>query len=251
MAKDVLYLGDTAYTQQACYLTGIMTHFDISFDYVPSDQSPSDEQLTDDYKTIILSDYPSKMLSKKQVDLIVEKVNLGTGLIMFGGWETYVGLDGGYQNTAIADILPVQMKDSDDRNNNYWPCFVDKQADHAILADLPFDTNASTVGGFNAFEPKPHAKTLLHANMNNASKDSSGSFTLTYTKSVPLLVVDESTNANIACFASDVAPHWVGPFVDWGDSRLSAQAPEGEAIEVGNWYAQFFANLVKWSAKTI
>ncbi|QQE10208.1 hypothetical protein JD969_11895 [Planctomycetota bacterium] len=251
MSKDVLYLGDTAYTQQASYLCGIMTHYGISFDYIPSDASPSDAQIADDYKLIILSDYPSNMLSETQIQTIVEKTKQGRGLLMIGGWETYVGLGGDYHKTPLAEVLPVIMQDSDDRRNNYWPCFVDKQTDHPILADLPFDTNVTTVGGFNAFTPKPDATVLLKANMNDASKNADGSFSLVHKDSIPLLVVGTFGNANVACFASDVAPHWVGPLVDWGDKRLPAQAPDCESIEVGNWYAQYFANLVQWTAKTL
>ena len=62
----------------------------------------------------------------------------------------------------------------------------------------------------------------------------------------PLLVVSDSGSSRSAAFASDVAPHWVGPLVDWGDARINAQAPGAGEIEVGNWYAQFFANLINW-----
>ncbi|WP_432798313.1 glutamine amidotransferase [Poriferisphaera sp. WC338] len=251
MPKDILYLGDTAYDQQAAYLAGIMTHFGITFDYVASDISPTDEQIAADYKAIILSDYPSKLLSETQLEIIVEKTNMGRGLLMIGGWETYVGLDGGYENTPLAKILPVSMQDVDDRNNNYWPCFVDKQIDHPIAANLPFDTHATTVGGFNAFAPKSEAITLLNISMHHASKSPNGTFAITPTQSIPLLVINQNEAANVACFASDVAPHWVGPLVDWGDQRLSAQAPGSNPVEIGNWYAQFFANLVKWTAKML
>jgi hypothetical protein len=46
--------------------------------------------------------------------------------------------------------------------------------------------------------------------------------------------------------ATDVAPHWVGGFVDWGDQRV-AQAVANDGIEVGNWYARFFRNLLVWT----
>ena len=249
MSKDVLYLGDTAFDQQACYLSGIMSHFGISFDYVPSDQSPTDDQINGSYKAVIVSDYPASNFKAGQLEALAKNIKAGTGLLMLGGWESYVGMDGGYQKTALADVLPVIMQDADDRQNNYWPCFVDKQTDHPILADLPFDTNATIVGGFNAITPKSDATVLLNANMHDACKNADGSFSITHKASVPLLIVGKAGNANVVAFASDVAPHWVGPLVDWGDQRLSAQAPGSEAIEVGNWYAQFFANIVRFAGQ--
>jgi hypothetical protein len=51
-----------------------------------------------------------------------------------------------------------------------------------------------------------------------------------------------------AALLTDVAPHWVGPFVDWGRPRVAAQAPEANAIEVGGDYAQFFRQLLEWTA---
>ncbi len=49
-----------------------------------------------------------------------------------------------------------------------------------------------------------------------------------------------------AALATDVAPHWVGGFVDWGDDRV-VQEVAGGLMEFGNWYGQFFRNLVAWA----
>ena len=50
-----------------------------------------------------------------------------------------------------------------------------------------------------------------------------------------------------AALATDVAPHWVGGLVDWGSRRVTAQAPRGEMIEVGQHYATFLTRLVEWT----
>ena len=42
-------------------------------------------------------------------------------------------------------------------------------------------------------------------------------------------------------------PPCVGGFVDWGDRRILCRIPEAE-VEVGAFYAAFFANLVLWTA---
>jgi hypothetical protein len=50
--------------------------------------------------------------------------------------------------------------------------------------------------------------------------------------------------------ATDLAPHWVGGLVDWGDDpRVAAQDQGSWQIEVGNFYAQFVANLLAWAGQ--
>jgi uncharacterized membrane protein len=49
-----------------------------------------------------------------------------------------------------------------------------------------------------------------------------------------------------AAFLSDVAPHWVGGFVDWGPRRVKSKAPGAAEIEVGSYYAQFWKQLLAW-----
>jgi hypothetical protein len=63
-----------------------------------------------------------------------------------------------------------------------------------------------------------------------------------------LLAVGQTGKGRTAAFASDVAPHWIGPMVDWGLPRLAAAAPGAPAIEVGAYYAEFFTRLVAWTA---
>jgi len=51
-----------------------------------------------------------------------------------------------------------------------------------------------------------------------------------------------------AALATDVAPHWVGGMVDWGDRRIVQDLPGG-FVEIGNWYAEFFRNLLVWTGR--
>ena len=62
----------------------------------------------------------------------------------------------------------------------------------------------------------------------------------------PLLVVGEFGCGRTAALATDVAPHWVGPLVDWGVPRVAAQAPQANAVEVGGNYATFLRQLLSW-----
>jgi hypothetical protein len=71
----------------------------------------------------------------------------------------------------------------------------------------------------------------------------------------PMLVIGEHGSGRVACLATDAAPHWVGPLVDWGTDndppsgggRVACQAPGGNAVEVGVCYARFLTQLLTWA----
>jgi len=61
---------------------------------------------------------------------------------------------------------------------------------------------------------------------------------------IPLLVVGQKGAGKTAALAFDLAPHWVGGFVDWGTGRKHVDFETG-FIEVGDMYYRFVANLLK------
>ena len=63
--------------------------------------------------------------------------------------------------------------------------------------------------------------------------------------SSPLLIVDDFGAGRAAAFTSDLAPHWAGGLVDWGDERIRVTSEDFE-IEVGSEYVEFFGNLLYW-----
>jgi uncharacterized membrane protein len=249
MKTQILYLGDTALKEAACYLSGVMTHFGISFDYVPSDRKVESGWLEKDYHAVIISDYPSTNFTTEQFQRLAKRIEGGMGLLMLGGWESYTGFGGDYNKTILRDVLPVRMQATDDRTNCMQPCLTEKMMDHEILGELPFDACPATIGGFNLFEAKETGKTILSARRFKARHEGGKFYFEPYERATPLLVVENYGQGRVAAFASDVAPHWVGGLVDWGDSRVSAQAAGSVGIEVGNWYATFFANMVRWVGK--
>jgi uncharacterized membrane protein len=119
-------------------------------------------------------------------------------------------------------------------------------AEHPITAGLPWDRPPG-IGGFNAFQAKPNATTLL-TSVQFSVRRTRGEFTFARGQESPLLVIGEFGAGRTAALATDVAPHWVGGFVDWGDQRITQEIGSG-FIEVGNWYAEFFRNLVLWSGR--
>ncbi len=245
MKRNILYLGDTALNQQASYLAGIMSYYELGFDYVNSDKKFSDTFINRDYDLIILSDYSASNFSAEQIKAIVDKVKNGMGFLMLGGWESFVGDGGNYNNTLFADVLPVVMKAEDDRVNFSSPCLVVKENDHEIIDALPFEQDIPVIGGLNVLDVKKAASELLSAVEYKVAKNG-GKIDFVEQQKYPLLVVGQYELGKTAAFASDVAPHWVGPFVDWGNKRIKAAADGAAPIEVGNLYAKFFANLIQW-----
>lgn len=248
MKKTVLYLGDTLLTGPASYLAGVMAHGNISFDYVPSDAKFDSQLLTNDYNLIIISDYPAKNFTPAQLNEVVGKVKTGMGLLMIGGWDSFTGLDGRYNETVLKGVLPIEMLSTDDRVNYCQTCLVKKEADHPIIESIPFETMTPAVGGFNIIKAKPDALTVLSTQRFENSFDGQTFNFAPLEKTDPLLVVGQYENSRVAALATDLAPHWVGPFVDYGTSRIAAKAPNSQEVEVGNYYAKFVANLVKWTA---
>ena len=74
----------------------------------------------------------------------------------------------------------------------------------------------------------------------------------------PLLVIGNYGLGRTAALATDLAPHWVGPLVDWGtenepapsgSGRITAQAEGGEEVETGCFYVRFVYQLLKWTGR--
>jgi len=251
MGKSILYLGDTTLKEAGSYLAGVMSHHNISFDYLPSDQQFGDTVLNNKYQAVIISDYPAENFSTEQINTIVEQVTEGMGLLMIGGWESFTGAKGEYTDTKLSRVLPVIMQSADDRVNCFAPCLAEKMKEHEILGSLPFEESPPSIGGFNRLKSKPDSNTILLARRFKASYVN-GNFTVTSLEEPdPLLVVSSYKQGRVCAFATDVAPHWVGGLVDWGNSRVKAQVPGANPIEVGNWYAALLANMINWTARRL
>ncbi len=246
----VLYLGDTSLRTAAAYLGGVMAHAGIAFDYLASDLPATPQRLAAPRQLVILSDYPARNMPAEVQRLLVTQVEQGAGLLMIGGWESYGGLGGDWGPTAVGQILPVQIAERDDRVNCDQPTLVVCRREHPITAGLPWGERPPVIGGFNRVTPKaggPEAtEVLLQAQRWTAQHQGEG-FTFHPADTDALLVVAPYGRGRTACLMTDVAPHWVGGWVDWGDQRVQAQAPGAEAIEVGNLYAQFFQQLLRWT----
>ena len=250
MSIKVLYLGDTSLTSAASYLAGVLAHHGIAYEYVASDVKFRAEQLTEDCRAMIISDYMASQFRASDFELIIARVKAGMGLLMIGGWESFTGLGGNYHTTPLANVLPVSMRGSDDRMNSYAPCMIQPGTEHAITSNLPFAQQAVAINGYNQWHAKASGITLLSLQRYSAMFHA-GAFQFAAESHHPLLVVDTVEQGRVACYAGDVAPHWAGGFVDWGNQRQVLRGPGAEEVELGNWYVEFFGNLVKWVAQEL
>jgi hypothetical protein len=246
--KPILYFGDTSLASAAGYLAGLLSHFQLGFDYVPSGEDVNGHPLSG-RRLFILSDYPSVRMSEAKQREIVRHVEFGAGLLMIGGWESFWGQNGQWAGTPLGSILPVHIARHDDRINCDQPALVRCVDDHVICKDLPWDKRPPTIGGFNRFSAKDDATTVLEVERFTA-KQTGDQIRFESLDRNPLLVVGKHGKGRTAALATDLAPHWVGGLVDWGTSnndRVTAEAPESWSIEVGGCYAQFVSNLLSWT----
>lgn len=248
MNGKILYLGDTSLQTAASYLAGCLAKEDRQFDYIPSEQPLTEAHVVEPYQLYILSDYPAANFSEELQNRVVEHVVDGANLLMIGGWESFHGLGGDWDGTPLGNLLPVEIRSVDDRQNCDSPVFLKQHFDHPITTSLPWQDRPPVIGGFNRVVAKQKAEILLTAECFTGQLEND-QYSLQQASSDPLLVVHESERSRIAALMTDLAPHWVGPLVDWGDERVEAQAPNTEGVEVGNLYYQFVQQLIRWVGK--
>jgi uncharacterized membrane protein len=252
MTAPILYCGDTSLETAASYLAGVITHSGWEFDYVPSHVKVSRDIIDQPRSLLILSDYPAQQFAPELQQLVIEQIDRGMGLLMIGGWESFHGLGGDWDQAPLAGLLPVEISAEDDRVNFDQPALLHPAdwRDEKVFG-LPWSQRPPTVGGLNRFIAKPNAYVWLNVTpyQPRYDRDIGAIQWVTTGESIPALVASARDRGRVAAFASDVAPHWVGGFVDWGATRVTAQAPGAGAIEVGSDYAQFWKQLLAWTGQ--
>jgi uncharacterized membrane protein len=246
--KPILYLGDDALASAAAYLAGILSFHDLPFDYLPGGV-PLELNAIGQRKLFVLSDYPANQMREAEQFEIVRQVEAGAGLLMIGGWESFHGFAGKWAGTPVATALPVHIARHDDRINCDQPALVRWMLPHPITDGLPWQTRPPAVGGFNRLTAKPNTTVLLEVERFEAHQEEQNTVFRPLDRH-PLLVVGACGKGRSAALATDLAPHWVGGMVDWGTAkRIRAQAPGASSIEVGDCYARFVHNLIRWAGR--
>jgi hypothetical protein len=249
MTTSVVYCGDTSLHGAAAYLAGLLHAWGWSYDYVPSDRPAPASLFRPPRALFVLSDYPAARLAAPLQQHMLQQVSAGAGLLMIGGWESFHGCGGNWDQTPVGQALPVYIRGQDDRLNCDHPVLLQQVAQHPAVDDLPWNSRPPLIGGLNRWTPKADATTLLEAQHFEVRREA-GTFAFRPTARDPLLVVGRHGTGRTAALATDVAPHWVGPLVDWGPARITAQAPAAEVVEVGDLYAKFLRQLLTWLARS-
>jgi uncharacterized membrane protein len=150
--------------------------------------------------------------------VIGDYVRAGGGFAMIGGWMSFGGFHGKahYAYSPLAKLLPIEIDRNDDRMETPEGVHPEPSVPkHPILSGLA--TDWPDMLGYNRFTAT-RGQTLL---------------TFRETGD-PALVVDSVGKGRVACFASDLQPHWGSPrFQSWGS------------------YTAFWVNLMRWLARKI
>lgn len=183
---------------------------------------PRTAEAIDAYDVILFSDvgadnfqlHPDTLVRAQRtgdfLEVLRDHVQGGAGFAMIGGWMSFSGREGKarYQNTPVADILPVTMLGYDDRVELPAGSTPTVRADSPVLEGLPNEWPWFL--GYNRVKPKDSGHVVV-----DFAED-------------PLLVTTEFGQGRSAAFTSDCTPHWAGEFVRWPG------------------YAQFWDQLVRW-----
>ncbi|MRG88138.1 glutamine amidotransferase [Salinibacillus xinjiangensis] len=204
----------TKYEEGATYLLNRLRDSGVDVDYMPAHEVqvhfPNSREELAKYDSIVISDVGSNtfllqnstfyemQIVPNALSLIRDYVQNGGGLLMIGGYLSFMGIEGkaNYKNTVLADVLPVEMREKDDRiekPEGVHPITKDHQ--HTITKGLG---EWPRFLGYNQFAAKSDADVLVEIESN------------------PFLVVGTYQKGKTACFASDCAPHWGSKeFMDW------------------------------------
>ncbi|MER8898398.1 glutamine amidotransferase [Mesorhizobium sp. M0676] len=192
--------------------------FDVTF--MPAHEAqrnfPQTMEALSAYDAVVLSDLGANTLllhpdtwthskpTPNRLRLLRDYVGNGGGLLMFGGYYSFQGINGGarYHKTPVEDVLPVICLPVDDRvevPEGYAPVVVGPQT-HPILKGLGKDW--PILLGFNEVTVKDGSEVLA-----TVSSDY---------RSLPLLVAGKYGRGRTVAWTSDVGPHWLPPgFIAW------------------------------------
>lgn len=248
-APRVLYLGDGEATGAAAYLLAIAHWAGYAIEHVPSSQRLSAELWDKDWSVLVISDYPAAQMDEAIQLQVPQRVRAGMALWMIGGWASFHGSHGFWHQQPLHELLPVEISQEDDRVNCDRPAVARLECAHPIMQGLPFDPRPPSVGGYNRVSLRQGAQLLLSVQDLGLRRLEMGEWVLEPGSSAPLLAVIERGATRCIAWMTDVAPHWVGGWVDWGEQRLRAQHPRGREVEVGRDYAEFVRRILDWSVE--
>lgn len=134
-----------------------------------------------------------------RLEMLREYVHNGGGLLMVGGYLSFSGVDAkaNYARSPIASVLPVEVLQTDDREEHPEGVPVKVlDAEHPALGDVGSDWPALL--GYNRTIARPDATVLAEV------------------AGDPLVAIMEIGQGRSGVFTSDMSPHWAPPpFMQW------------------------------------
>jgi uncharacterized membrane protein len=224
----ILYCGDGTLKSAARYLYGVLQTLGHRVFHVPSEKQLREKDLGGNIDVLVLSDYPSARIDPRVQKIILKKIEQGMGFLMIGGYGCFHGKDGFYQNTDLADALPVYCESQDDRVH-LPQGFVMVRKSMDFAPDLDFAQSPVFVG-YNRVRAKKESRIILNLKPLNIRTPKIGFLKEEH----PLLIFGKHRLGKTAAFTTDIAPHWCGGFVDWGEARVL-----GKNLELGDHYIRF------------
>jgi len=202
------------YVDESGYLTWALKGDDIDVTHIKPGESleifPRDMDGLKGYGAVILSDIGADSIlfymnrenvpmGPNRLKLLREYVAQGGGLMMIGGWSSFGGYGGQarWAETPVEEVLPVIIKDGDDRVETPEGCAFERwDLNHPITKGLPIHQQFLLLG-YNRFKGKETADVLAWID-----KD-------------PAIVVGEYGKGRTMAVATDCAPHWAGSWLNW------------------------------------
>lgn len=186
--------------------------YEVTFlpNHEATDKFPFTMEELKQYDCVILSDIGANTLllptetftkSKKmpnRVNLLKEYVEEGGSILMIGGYLTFSGVDakGKWHDTAVQDVLPVEILTVDDRMEHCEGIRPVTIKEHEALRGIPKEW--PEILGYN--------KTILKKEAELAATVGED----------PFIAFGRYGNGRSAVFTSDCAPHWAPPeFCEW------------------------------------
>lgn len=175
--------------------------------HIAAESFPRTREKLDDYDLVILSDIGADTLQiteqvadgRADVDrlaVLADWVRDGGALGMIGGYMSFAGKGGQarYGATPLADVLPVEIQQGDDRVET--PAGAIPQNSGIPHADLPDEW--PLVLGYNQLVANADAEVWAVVNDD------------------PLLVVGDCNEGSVFAYATDCAPHWASEdLLEW------------------------------------
>ncbi|NOZ86123.1 MAG: cytoplasmic protein [Deltaproteobacteria bacterium] len=151
--------------------------------------------------TLLLYSDPKQMPpGPNRLNMIKEYVENGGVLLMIGGWFSFGGFGGQarYHGSPLEEVLPVVIKDGDDRKETPEGAGVKVlEPGHPVLTGLTA-WDEVLFAGYNVLKAKPGSRVLLETDSGD-----------------PLLVITSWGKGTTCAFASDCGPTWVGTMLSW------------------------------------